>query len=106
MTDTARFTAEQVVQIIETPLGRRPILDDDLGLVVVQERKKVHEKYKELKTTPRWFPPEELKHYPGHADKPGGAMLIPDFSECLIGARAWWLRENVKGLRKTGRTTS
>ena len=89
---TERFTPQQIVQILQTPLGKDYFIDDK---VVIAERKKIQKKYNKLKETPRWFGPEEIKGTPAGKQCPDGANLIPGFTECSIEARAWWLKENV-----------
>lgn len=89
------FTAQQVAQIVSTPLGRDAFITDELVLV---ERKKISEKYSELKSTKRWFSVTEFKRT-GNLwalnQYPEGADLLPDYTEASIEARAWWLTENV-----------
>lgn len=88
-----KFTAQQIVQILKTPLGRDYFIDDE---IVLAERKKISERYEELKETPRFFTAEEIGGRKFDHIKPGeGGMLVPGYEECSIEARAWWLKENV-----------
>lgn len=65
-----KFTPEQIVQILETPLGKAYHIEDEVVLV---ERKRIHERYEELK----W----DLS-----------------FSEANIQARAWWLQSVINSI--------
>lgn len=86
-----KFTAQQIVEILKTPLGKDYWIDDP---VVLAERKKIHDKYEELKSTPRLFTAEELRNTM-HGKEGKDMMLIPGFTEASIEARAWWLQENI-----------
>lgn len=84
-----KFTAEQIAQILETPLGRTYHITDP---VVLAERAKITKAYENPKR--RFFKPEEL--CPGIRERhPDGAVLIPSFEECSLRARADWIRENL-----------
>ena len=88
----SKFTPQQIVEILSTPIGRDYGSDDE---AVLAERKKIDAKCSELRSAPRWFSAEELSGTWAGAQHPDGAHLIPDFTECSIEARAWWLRGNV-----------
>lgn len=89
-----KFTPQQVVQILQTPLGRSYEPFDD---TVLAERAKISAKYEELGNTKIWFPdrgPQGAHHGPG-------AWLYPGMSFCITEARAWWLRNNIRGVAAT-----
>jgi len=86
-----KFTPQQVVQILQTPLGRSYEPFDD---TVLAERAKISAKYEELENTKIWFPdrgPQGAHHGPG-------AWLYPGMSFCITEALAWWLRNNIRSL--------
>jgi hypothetical protein len=89
-----KFTAQQIVQIISDGIGTSHSVIDE---VVINERLKITDKYRELKHTRRFFSKEEIAacNPASLKEHPNGGMLLPGFSECSIEARAWWLTENI-----------
>jgi hypothetical protein len=90
----SKFTAQQIVQTISDGIGTSHLVTDE---VVINERLKIADKYRELKYTERFFSKEELQEHFPHmlSNHPKGGMMLPGFEECSIEARAWWLTENV-----------
>lgn len=78
------YTPEQIVEILDT--GNRYWGDDE---IIHREKKRIHEKYEELKCKPIWF---EGRGPQGEYNGPG-AMLIPGFEYASIQARVWWLKD-------------
>lgn len=72
-----RFSPQEIIKILETPLGRTY---DDLDERILEQRKRVSEKYQELNRTKIWIPRSK-------------AWLIPNFTYCSLEARSWWFKE-------------
>lgn len=72
-----KFSPQEIIKILETPLGRSY---DDLDERVLEQRKRVSIKYQELNHTRIWIPRRN-------------AWLVPGFTYCSLEARSWWLKE-------------